>query len=174
MVNHRISRSLRPGLNRIQGLKSSWYQGPILRLCIQRAPLDRILVGIRALGHPRLGTDRRVAGRTDLGRAVRVQRFSVRRRLVHFRAHPVHVLQGKCIARCSSFRGPALRQCRKHLPPMLIDKGLGCRCVDLLSVVKRALMNEAAVDVGITIHHSPILQLRRLYRSCPPVLTLQR
>jgi hypothetical protein len=44
----------------------------------------------------------------------------------------------------------------------------------LLSVVKRALINEAAVDVGFTIHHSPILRLPRLYRSCPPVLTLQR
>lgn len=173
-ASRRISRFWRPGLTKIQGSKSSWFQDPIRHKCLLLALLDRVLVGTRVQDHPRLGRDRRVVGRMGLGKAIRVQLSSVRRRLVHFRARQVHVVNSKCIARCSSLQGPALRQCRNHLPPMLIDKGRVCRCVGLLSVMKRALMHVDQVGVSFTIHHGPNLQLRWLNRSCPPVLTLRQ
>jgi hypothetical protein len=49
-----------------------------------------------------------------------------------------------------------------------------CRCVGLLSVMKRALMHVGQVDVSISIRHCPNLHLRWLHRSCPPVLRLHQ
>ena len=94
-IHRRINLSLRPGLHKIQDLKSSSCQNPSRHLYVLRAPLDRILVGIRAQGLLRHGPDRQVAGRMSMGGAISVQLVSVHRQRIHFRARQEPAVNSK-------------------------------------------------------------------------------
>ena len=139
-----------------------------------RAPLDRILVGIRAQGHLRHGPDRQVAGRMSMGGAISVQLVNVHRQRLHFRARQEPAVNSKWMDLGDSLRDQALRQCRGHLPKMLVDTDRVCRCAGLQSVRQCALMRAGPVGASIIIPLSTVLRLRRLHHICPPVLNLRQ